>query len=147
MSTRGRFAARVVVVGVLVFGMSSLAQACHQGGGTNHVGRGNKKAGTPPDPAKILKRWDANGDGKVTRDEFMAAHQAGAQKRGASAPSQEMIAKRFAAMDTNGDGAIALYELKAAFAKRAEQRGARHGDKNRATGGTATTTDNAAGKQ
>ena len=42
------------------------------GGGGGGCGGGGAGAGGPPDPAQVFARWDANGDGKVTKAEFDA---------------------------------------------------------------------------
>jgi EF hand len=53
---------------------------------------GSVVASEAPKP-KFMKRCDANGDGKVSKDEFVAAELA-----------------RFAKMDTNGDGILSASE-------------------------------------
>jgi hypothetical protein len=61
-------------------------------------------AAQPPvrrNPAEMLKRADANGDGKVTRDEFIKARTADAEAA-------------FARLDTDGDGTLDDKELTAA---------------------------------
>ncbi len=46
--------------------------------------------GSPPDPAQIFARWDANGDGKVTKAEFDARPRpAGAGGGGQGPPRQQ----------------------------------------------------------
>lgn len=47
-------------------------------------------------PGKMFKETDTNGDGQMSKDEFMAFHE-----------------KRFAEMDTSGDGQISADEAKA----------------------------------
>lgn len=59
-----------------------------------------------PDPEKIFKRKDANGDGMLTLDEF---------KTGLKDKPLEMAEKRFGKMDSNGDGKLSLDEFKASF--------------------------------
>ena len=44
------------------------------GGGGPPPGAGG---GGPPDPAQIFARWDTNGDGKVTKEEFEARPRGG----------------------------------------------------------------------
>jgi len=55
-----------------------------------------------PDPKAFFRRFDKNGDGKITRDEF---------------PSD----RRFAEMDTNNDGVISLEEAERALGHRAKE--------------------------
>jgi Ca2+-binding EF-hand superfamily protein len=57
------------------------------------------------DPEKVFKRRDANGDGSISEDEFLAAAKEDTQK--------EMMKKRFGKIDTNGDGKLSLDEFKA----------------------------------
>jgi Ca2+-binding EF-hand superfamily protein len=60
---------------------------------------GNQAGGMPIDPGKLQERMlklDANGDGKISRDEF-----------------DRPGAKRFQQLDKNGDGAVDAEELKA----------------------------------
>lgn len=52
-------------------------------------------------PAEVLKQADANGDGKVSRDEFIKARTAG-------------LEAAFARMDTDGSGALDPQEVEAA---------------------------------
>jgi hypothetical protein len=53
-------------------------------------------AGEHGGPGKMFKDTDANGDGMMSKEEFMAFHE-----------------KRFTEMDTNGDGQISADEAKA----------------------------------
>lgn len=52
------------------------------GGGGGGAGAG----GAPPDPAQIFARWDANGDGKVTKAEFDARPRPGGAGGGGQPP-------------------------------------------------------------
>lgn len=56
-----------------------------------------------------LEKLDANGDGSVSKDEFMAAHE-----------------EKFTEMDTNGDGVISKEELEARRAQWKEKMEERH---------------------
>ena len=56
--------------------------------------------GSHPHGDDMLKRWDSNNDGTVSRDEAKAA-------------SDEHIAKMFDKLDTNKDGQVSTDELKA----------------------------------
>ena len=54
-----------------------------------------------PAPADIVKQWDKDGDGSVSKDEWVAAGRP---------------AERFDAVDANKDGKITTAELEAAMA-------------------------------
>ena len=54
-----------------------------------------------PDPATIVKNWDKNGDGSVSKEEWVAAGRP---------------AERFDAVDANKDGKVTAEELAAAMA-------------------------------
>ena len=54
-----------------------------------------------PSPADIIKNWDKNGDGAVSKDEWIAAGRP---------------AERFDAVDANHDGKVTAEELAAAMA-------------------------------
>jgi hypothetical protein len=57
------------------------------------------------DPEKAFKRRDANGDGSLSEDEFLAVAKEDKQK--------EMLKKRFGKMESDGDGKLSLDEFKA----------------------------------
>ena len=61
-----------------------------------------------PAPADIVKQWDRDGDGAVTKEEWTAAGRP---------------AERFDAVDTNKDGKISVAELEAAFAQMRQRQG------------------------
>jgi len=63
-----------------------------------------------------LKKADANGDGKVTKEEFMAA-------------SKRYAEKKFAWLDANGDGVIDASDRKARQKKRFDRIDANHDGK------------------
>ena len=65
------------------------------------------------DPAEMIKRADTDGDGKVSRDEFIKAQ-------------TERLEKMFARMDPDGDGKLDEQEAKAA-AERMRTMGAGRG--------------------
>lgn len=55
-----------------------------------------------PAPSDIIKAWDSDGDGAVSKDEWVAAGRP---------------AERFALVDANHDGKVTAAELEAAMAK------------------------------
>ena len=59
------------------------------------------------DPAEMIKRADTDGDGKVSRDEFIKAQ-------------TERLEKMFARMDTDGDGKLSPEEFAAGRARMRE---------------------------
>ena len=61
-----------------------------------------------PDPAAIIKNWDKNGDGSVSKDEWVAAGRP---------------AERFDAVDANKDGKVTAEELAAAMAAMRQRQG------------------------
>ena len=56
----------------------------------------------------MFAKWDTNSDGKVTKDEYVAATPARAKKSGKAINKEA----RFAKIDANSDGSITLPELK-----------------------------------
>ncbi|HEX7946817.1 MAG TPA: EF-hand domain-containing protein [Phenylobacterium sp.] len=61
-----------------------------------------------PSPADIIKNWDKNGDGAVSKDEWIAAGRP---------------AERFDAVDANHDGKVTAEELAAAMAAMRQRQG------------------------
>jgi hypothetical protein len=61
-----------------------------------------------PDPATIIKNWDKDGDGAVSKDEWVAAGRP---------------AERFDAVDANKDGKVTAEELAAAMAAMRQRQG------------------------
>ena len=61
-----------------------------------------------PDPAAIIKNWDKDGDGSVSKDEWVAAGRP---------------AERFDAVDANKDGKVTAEELAAAMAAMRQRQG------------------------
>ena len=61
-----------------------------------------------PAPADIVKQWDKNGDGSVSKDEWVAAGRP---------------AERFDAVDANKDGKVTAEELAAAMAAMRQRQG------------------------
>jgi len=68
-----------------------------------------KKGGDKPkaDPEAIFKKMDANGDGKLSKEEFTA-----------KAKDKEKAEAQFKAKDKDGDGCLTLDEFKAGGHKR-----------------------------
>ncbi|MBJ7327969.1 MAG: EF-hand domain-containing protein [Chthoniobacterales bacterium] len=62
------------------------------------------------DPTKAFAKMDANSDGTVTKEEFMATPKA--QK------DPEKAAKKFGKMDTDANGSLSLDEFKASAVKK-----------------------------
>src|SRR5205823_12769641 len=109
-----------VLAGVLAL---SIVVASVQGGddkpagGKGPGGKGKGKGGTTAEAA--FKRMDANGDGKVTLEEFKKA--AESRPQGKLKDNPEMAAKIFERMDANGDGFVTLDEFKKFREKMAER--------------------------
>ena len=61
-----------------------------------------------PAPADIVKQWDKDGDGAVSKDEWVAAGRP---------------AERFHVVDANKDGKITVAELEAAMAAMRQRQG------------------------
>ncbi len=72
--------------------------------------------------AEFLKKVDTNGDGKITKEEFLAY-------------SKKEAEDRFAKIDTNGDGVIDESEIKAAAEKMREGAGRRGEGQGQGEGG------------
>lgn len=73
--------------------------------GARGGGHGKGKAANPK---ALFAKWDANSDGKVTREEYLAATPSKARKSGKAVNKEA----RFAKIDANSDGSITLQELK-----------------------------------
>ncbi len=78
----------------------------------------HKQKGTST-PEEIFKKRDKDGDGMLTKDEFLA-----------NKKNPTKAEKRFAKLDKNSDGKISLEELKAKKDK-AGKGGKKHGKKNK----------------
>jgi Ca2+-binding EF-hand superfamily protein len=90
-----RWTVAVAVVAAFAFGAMAKAE--------------EKKEAKKHDPAKAFARMDANTDGKLTKEEFVAAFP--------KAKSKEAMEKKFAKMDANSDATVTLEEFTAAGAK------------------------------
>lgn len=95
---------------VAVCGSAAMAQ---EGGATNTPDRVKDSR---PGPEEIMKRFDADGDGKLSETELQAMHEAMPDRHGGAdgsqrhRPSREEIMKRF---DTDGDGELSEAEREA----------------------------------
>jgi hypothetical protein len=110
-----------VLAGVLTL---SIVAASVRGGdddkpaqGKRPGAKGRGKGGDMIEAA--FKRMDANGDGKISLDEFKKAAEGRAQ--GKLKDNPEMAKKIFERMDANGDGFVSLEEFKKAREKIAER--------------------------
>ena len=117
--------------------MLMLVAACVVGGvlAMPAMARGGKGKGTPHG----FKAIDANGDGKITFEEFKAYHEAkaaakgGKHHKGKGGKKHETLQQRFDERDQNHDGAITKAEWKAT-----KKHHHKKGSKTGATGATTT---------
>ncbi|MFN4176536.1 EF-hand domain-containing protein [Phenylobacterium sp.] len=72
------------------------------------AGTAGAAAAQMPAPADVVKRWDTDGDGAVSKAEWVAAGRP---------------AERFDIVDRDKDGKITAAELEAAFAAMRQRRG------------------------
>ena len=107
--------------------------AAHPAGGTGAAGLTLQQFQARHDREMLAA--DTDGDGRVSRTEFLAANEGGKAKAGKGDP-----AKRFAKLDRNGDGSLDKAEIDASLAKRFQRRDA-NGD------GVLTAQERAAAKQ
>lgn len=86
-------------------------------------GDGKRKFEGKFDKAKLFEKWDANGDGKVSKEEYKKAMQAFADQmkekggeKGAKFAEKagEFAEQRFKAMDKDGDGVVSKEEFEKA---------------------------------
>lgn len=116
MDKMSRIVAMVAVGGVLSFGINVLAQEAKEPGAPNK-GKGGHR-----NPEEMFQKMDANHDGAVTKEEFIAAHEARV-KPGRPAPAKEIQEQRFAALDSDADGKLTQAEFSAGVAKMKGPRG------------------------
>lgn len=64
-----------------------------------------------PAAEAIFQKMDANSDGFVSKEEFLAFHEARAKESNHQGPPKEMLEKRFAALDTDKDGKVSKEEF------------------------------------
>ena len=84
--------------------------------------------------AEFLKKVDTNGDGKITKEEFLVY-------------SKKEAEERFAKIDTNGDGVVDESEIKAAAEKMREGAGRRGEGQSQGEGGFRRPPSSEAGKE
>lgn len=104
----GKYTLVLIMAAATAFGISALAE---EGAGGKH------KKGEGRNPDAIFAKMDANSDGKVSKDEFVAAQEARAKKSGHEMKKEDIEA-RFAKIDTDKDGLLTKEELKAGHAGR-----------------------------
>jgi len=68
------------------------------------------QAEVPANIQKLFKKWDADGDGKISLEEFTAMTKAQFEKNGKEG-YEEQAAKRFEYKDVDGDGSLTLEEF------------------------------------
>lgn len=64
-------------------------------------------------PAELLKKWDADKDGKISKEEFTAMTKAQFESKGKEGYEAE-AEKRFKNRDADGDGVLSAEEFMAA---------------------------------
>jgi Ca2+-binding EF-hand superfamily protein len=99
-----RFLSAMTVFGVALAlsGVVTADEAKAKGKG----GKGTKKM----NPEALFKKLDANGDGKISPDEFKKLAELG--KGGKLKEHPEVLEKIFGRLDTNKDGSLSLEEFK-----------------------------------
>jgi Ca2+-binding EF-hand superfamily protein len=82
-----------------------------------------EKKAKGPVAEKLMKRLDADSDGKLTEAEYLKI------SKKDDAETLERIKKRFTKVDGDGDGSVTLAELTASMAKKPKADKAAEGDK------------------
>lgn len=71
-----------------------------------------------PMAEEIFQKMDANSDGTVSKEEFLAFHEARAKDAGREGAPKDMLEKRFTALDTDKDGKLTKEEFQAGGPRR-----------------------------
>jgi hypothetical protein len=130
MDKSAKMVVAMVAVAALAFAMTVRAEegkGCKKCPAGKEVAAKEAKGGADRGAAMFAK-MDANSDGKVTKEEYVAAYEARAKDSGREAPPKEMIEKRFAKMDADSDGALTQEEMKSAHKKMMEEHGKGKGE-------------------
>ena len=127
MDRMGKVTMVLGITAAMVLGFNALAE---EGQAAPHKGH---KRGEGMNPEKMFQAWDANKDGQVSKEEFVASHEAHAKKGGKelSAEAKARAETRFAAM-AGDDGMLTAEEFTASCQKMNKehgQRGAKKCDK------------------
>lgn len=92
------------------FAISGIATAADK---KNTTPESRAGAAKQRDPEALFKRLDANGDGKITKEEFEKVRERLQKAKRAAATSKGEIGERILKrLDTNNDGALSLDEFK-----------------------------------
>lgn len=95
--------------------ITTLAAVLALGAISLHAADDAKKGEKPKMSAEdAFKKKDANGDGKLSKEEFT---------KGAPADKADAMAKRFTALDKDKDGSVNLEEFKAGAAAKGKGKG------------------------
>ena len=116
----GKYTLAMIMAASMVFGISAIADDSAPAKGGEH------KKGEGWNPEAIFTKMDANNDGKVSKDEYVASQEERAKKSGHEMKKEDIEA-RFAKMDKDSDGSISKDEWKTAT-EEMKARHAAHGD-------------------
>jgi hypothetical protein len=129
MDRLSRVTVVLAVIAALVAGATARAEEAKEGKSCD----GCKGKGGHRTPEEVFQKMDANSDGAVSKDEFVAFHEARAKTAGRDAPSKDTLEKRVAALDTDADGKLTKEEF-AASAKKMSGHHGKHGKHGKGTG-------------
>jgi len=90
-----------------ILAILALAATVHAAEGDKKPEAGKKKA---PNPEEMFKRLDKDGNGSISKEEYMASPQA--------KKDEAKAAERFGKLDKNGDGSLSKEEFAAATKKK-----------------------------
>lgn len=102
-----------------LFGVMVLAAGA--GAADEPAGAKKKKGGKGPNLEAVFKKMDANGDGKISKDEF--ADFVSKLGNGKLKDKPKLIDKLFARADADGDGFLSKDELKKVAARLRDRAG------------------------